>query len=177
MALTHVIALKGAVCRDGLGADYWDEQLAQARELQAYGEVTILLDTDSTGGDLHEGLLVHDRILDARAAGFRVVGRITGRAHSVATTLLCACDVVEALPSAEIMIHGCSGGDDADLRAGLDDLTAGVLAQKSARVWGENLATPKGRFLALLASGRDHYLDAEQAHSLGLVDSVIGVPG
>lgn len=72
---------------------------------QLAGAGDIEIQVHSPGGFLHDGIAIHNLLLDHRRAGHRVTARITSLAASAASYVLLAAESISAAANATVMIH------------------------------------------------------------------------
>lgn len=134
-------------------------------------EPEILIRMDCLGGAVDPARAVR-RALEKSPS--RVIVRIEGVANSAAGWLLCAARQVQAVPEASLLIHAPlteQGGNARLLRAFADvlDGSARELAHLMARKSGRSV----DEFLPWVLDGQDHFLSADEARELGLVDVIL----
>lgn len=82
----------------------WDVTPTEVRaQLQGAGDVEVQV--HSPGGFLHDGIAIHNALLDHRRAGHRVTARVVGLAASAASYIVLAAEQITAARNAVVMIH------------------------------------------------------------------------
>ncbi|HDS8431922.1 TPA: Clp protease ClpP [Proteus mirabilis] len=92
---------------DVVGEDYWGEGVTAKRisaALRAIGEQDIVVNLNSPGGDMFEGLAIYNLL---RAHSGKVTVNILGIAASAASIIAMAGDEIKMGRSAFLMIHNC----------------------------------------------------------------------
>jgi ATP-dependent protease ClpP protease subunit len=145
------------------------EELAEfERELE--GVQAIELFVDSIGGDAITGVKVHGIL-----AGRCEVATVTGRAYSSAIPIICAAKHVQCWPDTRLMVHApcrfayCTADQ---LRLEADDLQS--TEDSFVDIIAARIKSPVSTVRKWMTG--DHYFDAEQAHAIGLVDSIVERP-
>ncbi|AHF03434.1 peptidase [Marichromatium purpuratum 984] len=111
----------------------WDILADDVR--QALAEVAdVILRLHSPGGDVAEGVAIHNAIRDHRRAGHHVTVEVAGLAASMATYIACAADRIQVEDNATWMVHNpwtIAWGDHRELRktSGILESLAGVLGR------------------------------------------------
>lgn len=133
----------------------------------------IVIELNSPGGSINEGLAMFDEVLRVRAEGHHVTIRVRGEACSMAIILLQAADVRQMGPNSWLMFHESAGGaegkqseiaDAAELMSRYQDQLAGLLAARSNK--------PKSHFVKLYKARKDVWWNADESLALGLVDAI-----
>lgn len=163
---------EGIAILEPIGADPWAEEggvtarsVAAALRLHGGGPVTVTI--NSPGGDLFEGLAIHN-LLRAHSAAVEV--RIIGLAASAASIIAMAGDRIEMGSGAFLMIHNAWGivmGNRHDMR----DLaeTFEEFDQAMAAIYAARSGLASAEVAALM--DRDSWIGAERAVELGLADA------
>lgn len=128
---------------DVIGNDYWTGGGVTARRIAAalrgIGDKDVIVDINSPGGDMFEGIAIYNQL---RAHKGRVTVRVLGMAASAASIIAMAGDNIEIGAASFFMIHNCwvlAAGNRNDLAAvaehlkPFDDAMAGVYAAKSGQ--------------------------------------------
>ncbi|WP_311747579.1 head maturation protease, ClpP-related, partial [Proteus columbae] len=92
---------------DVVGEDYWGEGVTAKRisaALRAIGEQDIVVNLNSPGGDMFEGLAIYNLL---RAHSGKVTVNILGIAASAASIIAMAGDEIKMGRGAFLMIHNC----------------------------------------------------------------------
>lgn len=129
----------------------------------------ILLRINSPGGDVFDGIAIHN---DLQAHPSKVTVRVTGIAASAASLIAMAGDRIEIFGNAFVMIHNAWAlaiGDKADMRELADTLEQidGALASAYARQTGKT-AKEIGRMM-----DAETWLNGEAAVEQGFADAVV----
>lgn len=156
---------------DSIGADWFGEGVTAKqfiRDLGALDANMITVRINSAGGDVFEGLAIHNAIRRHKAA---VVVEIDALAASIASIIALAGDEVRMADNAFFMIHDPSGlewGTAEDMRAMADllDKVGGSLASVYAAKTGKSVEEMQALMHA------ETWFDAQEAKSIGLVDVV-----
>lgn len=180
LAESAELRLRGYVGEASSYTDYYGEEHDNGgmgtlkefeEELTALGAVPLItVYLTSQGGDFPTALAIHS-ILTRHAA--RIVCVIDGYAYSAAPIIAAAADEVRAARNALIMIHDteiwCAGSDVASLQESIKTLQAcndAMAASLVAKAGG----TPAEWMARMEATT---WLTGEQAHGLGLVDTLL----
>ena len=135
-------------------------------ELDKIKAPNILLRINSPGGDVFDGIAIHNDLLDHPA---KVTVRVQGIAASAASIVAMAGDTIEMEPSSFMMIHNAWSitiGDKAamgkmkEILAKIDETLAGVYAERSG-INRDDLAS---------MMDDETWMTAEQAVQLGFAD-------
>lgn len=143
-----------------------------ARELMAaeaaYKRIDVRI--NSNGGEVYTGIAIFNALRGSKA-DIRIY--IDGIAASMASVIALCGKPVEMSKYARLMLHSVSGGcygDKEDLKSvlaeieGLEDTLCQMLAEKM----GQDTAAIKSAYF----DGKDHWLTAEEALRLGLIDGI-----
>jgi ATP-dependent Clp protease protease subunit len=151
--------------------------IERLRELANDGGKPITLYLNSAGGNVTDGLAMHDAIRLLVASGIEVRVVVQGMAYSMGSIVLQAASPGQrlALPHSWIMIH------EPAKWAGWQSTTAAAqhldrLKQMQSQIY-QILATRSGKPLRQIirdTKRTDLYLDAWRAKEYGLVDAVLG---
>jgi len=180
LAESAELRLRGYVGEASSYTDYYGEEHDSGgmgtlkefeEELTALGAVPLItVYLTSQGGDFPTALAIHS-ILTRHAA--RIVCVIDGYAYSAAPIIAAAADEVRAARNALIMIHDteiwCAGSDVASLQESIKTLQAcnDAMAASLVAKAGGTAAEWMARMEATT------WLTGEQAHELGLVDTLL----
>lgn len=157
-----------------IGPSFWGEETVDAKsflaDLKALGEVTeIVLRVNSPGGDVFDGLAIHNQLAAHPA---RIVAQVDGLAASAASLVIMAADEIVAPENAFLLVHEPRGGafGTADvmiaLAADLERMTD-TFAATYAKRSGQEADAVK----ALMKE--DRLMDAAEAKALGYVDRIV----
>src|SRR4051812_45462804 len=152
--------------------------IERLRELASDNSKPINLYINSAGGNVTDGLAIHDAIQELVARGIQVSTIVQGMAYSMGSVVLQAASPGRRLtfPHSWIMIH------EPAKWAGWQSTTAAAqhldrLRQMQNQIY-QIMAARSGRPLKQIIRDTrrvDFYLDAWRAREYGLIDEVIGV--
>lgn len=137
-------------------------------ELKAVDAPEIHLNISSPGGDLFDGLAVHNALRSHRA---RVIVRVDSLAASIASVIAMAGDRVIMSPHSQMMIHNAAGvscGEASELREYADFLDR--QSENIAGVYAERAGGTVKHWLRLMAD--ETWFFADEAVAAGLADEV-----
>jgi ATP-dependent Clp protease, protease subunit len=166
---------KGAeiVIYDEIGKSFWNEEAVSAKSfldsLSGLGDVeTITLRINSPGGDIFDGVAIHNAIKNHKA---KVTAHVDGIAASAASYIAMAADKIVMPANAFMLIHGASGfvfGNADDMRA-----VAGDLDRVDKSITATYVSRSKSTTAKIKAIMKeDRLMDAAEAKELGLADEV-----
>ena len=151
--------------------------IERLRELANEGRGPINLYVNTAGGNVTDGLAIHDAILQLVADGIEVTVTVQGMAYSMGSVVLQAASPGRrfSFPHSWIMIH------EPAKWAGWQSTTAAAqhldrLKQMQSQIY-RILALRSGRPLRQIirdTKRTDFYLDAVRAKEYGLIDGVLG---
>lgn len=139
--------------------------------LDAASDKNITLFINTPGGSVEDGMAIYDCIRSCRS---HVTGIVLGRAHSMGSIILQACDWRVMGAHASLLIHRGSWYIENNVKEALAQIeydrrlferVDNLLLQ---RIRAKHPRFPKARFTQLLST--DTYLDSDQAIELGLAD-------
>ena len=152
--------------------------IERIRELASDGEGPITLYLNTAGGNVTDGLALHDAILQVVAEGREVAVVVQGMAYSMGSVVLQAASPGKRIcfPHSWIMIH------EPAKWAGWQSTTAAAqhlerLKQMQSQIY-RILSARSGKPLRQIirdTKRNDFYLDAPKALEYGLVDRILGV--
>ena len=152
--------------------------IERIRELSADGPAPITLYLNTAGGNVTDGLALHDAIAQVVAEGHEVAVVVQGMAYSMGSVVLQAASPGRRLcfPHSWIMIH------EPAKWAGWQSTTAAAqhlerLKQMQSQIY-RILAARSGRALRQIirdTKRTDLYLDASKALEYGLIDKILGI--
>jgi ATP-dependent Clp protease protease subunit len=152
--------------------------IERIRELSVDGPAPITLYLNTAGGNVTDGLALHDAIAQVVAEGHEVAVVVQGMAYSMGSVVLLAASPGRRLcfPHSWIMIH------EPAKWAGWQSTTAAAqhlerLKQMQSQIY-RILAARSGRPLRQIirdTKRTDLYLDASKALEYGLIDKILGV--
>jgi ATP-dependent Clp protease protease subunit len=152
--------------------------IERMRELANEGTRPITLYINTAGGNVTDGLAIHDAILDIVSRGIEVTVVVQGMAYSMGSVILQAASpgCRYSFPHSWIMIH------EPAKWAGWQSTTAAAqhldrLKQMQSQIY-RILSSRSGRPLRQIirdTKRTDFYLDATKALEYGLIDKVLGV--
>lgn len=143
-----------------------------ARELMeaeaAYEKIDVRI--NSIGGDVYTGIAIFNALRNS-SADIRIY--VDGVAASMASVIALCGKPVQMSRYARLMIHGISGGfygNKGDLQECLREIESleGTLCQMYAQKTGRTAEEIKAAYF----DGKEHWLRAEEALSLGFVDGI-----
>jgi ATP-dependent Clp protease protease subunit len=150
--------------------------IERLRELANENPKPITLYVNSAGGNVTDGLAIHDSVRQLVARGVEVTIVVQGMAYSMGSVVLQAASDGRrlALPHSWIMIH------EPAKWAGWQSTSAAAqhldrLKQMQAQIY-QILATRSGKPLSKIirdTKRTDFYLDAQKAIEYGLIDAVV----
>jgi ATP-dependent Clp protease protease subunit len=151
--------------------------IERLRELANDGDRPINLYINSAGGNVTDGLAIHDAVQELVADGIEIAIIVQGMAYSMGSVVLQAASAGRrlAFPHSWIMIH------EPAKWAGWQSTTAAAqhlerLRQMQNQIY-QIMAARSGRPLKQIIRDTrrvDFYLDAWKAREYGLIDAVIG---
>ena len=151
--------------------------IERIRELANDNSRPITLYINSAGGNVTDGLAIHDSIMQIVASGIEVGVVVQGMAYSMGSVVLQAASTGRrlSLPHSWIMIH------EPAKWAGWQSTTAAAqhldrLKQMQSQIY-RILAQRSGKPLRQIirdTKRTDFYLDAQKAKDYGLIDGVLG---
>lgn len=162
------------VIYDAIGKSFWGEDTVSAKSfldtLAALGDVTaITLRINSPGGDVFDGLAIHNAIKNHAA---KVTARIDGIAASVASYIAMAADTIIMPANSFMLVHQAAGfafGTADDMRALAEDL--GRIDASIAATYVARTGMTEAKVKALMKE--DRLMDAKEAKALGFTDEVV----
>jgi ATP-dependent Clp protease protease subunit len=150
--------------------------IERLRELANDNTRPMTLYINSAGGNVTDGLAIHDAICEIVGRGIEVSGVVQGMAYSMGSVVLQAASVGRRLsyPHSWIMIH------EPAKWAGWQSTSAAAqhldrLKQMQAQIY-QILATRSGKPLQKIirdTKRTDFYLDAKRAVEYGLIDGIV----
>lgn len=132
----------------------------------------IIVNINSYGGDVNDGISIHDMLAEHKA---KITTVIHGHTASAATIISQAGNTRKMSSNALFLIHPASTvamGNSADIQAALSDLAkvdetiAGIYAKRTGQSH-EEVAAIMNRF-----DGRGEWLTAQEAKDLGFIDEI-----
>jgi ATP-dependent protease ClpP protease subunit len=161
------------VIYDQIGKSWWGEETVSAKSfldnLSALGDVdAITLRVNSPGGDVFDGVAIHNALKNHKA---KVTAQIDGIAASAASFVVMAADRIVMPSNSFMLIHGASGfvwGKADDARALADDLDRIDKSLTATYVARAKSTTEKVKALMK----EDRLMDADEAKSWGFADEV-----
>jgi ATP-dependent protease ClpP protease subunit len=137
---------------------------AALRDLGSRGARAVVVDVDSTGGDVLQAFAAFEALRSFAADHGPVVVFIADRAASAASVIALAGDFIVMAPQAEVMFHRTSGDP-----AGCRRADARLLS-----IYDERTVSGSNALATWFDSG-DSRLDVTDALSLGWVDAAGGI--
>jgi len=161
------------VIYDEIGKSFWGEDTVSAKsfldDLTALGDVAnITLRINSPGGDVFDGVAIHNSIKNHKA---KVTAHVDGIAASAASFIAMAADKIVMPANAFLLIHGASGmswGNAEDMRAVADDLDR--IDKSLTATYVSRAKSTTAKVKALMRE--DRLMDAAEAKSWGFADEV-----
>lgn len=158
---------------DVIGASFWNEDAVSAKQfdkdLKALGEVDkIVLRINSPGGDVFDGIAIHNMLKNHKA---KVEGRVDGIAASAASLVLMAADEIVMPSNAFLLIHGASGmawGQASEMRKLADDLDR--INTSATAVYATRSGQKAQKITDIMTE--DRLMAADEAKELGLCDTL-----
>jgi ATP-dependent Clp protease, protease subunit len=158
---------------DEIGKSFWGEDTVSAKQflddLNALGDVdTITLRVNSPGGDVFDGVAIHNAIKNHKAT---VTAHVDGIAASAASFIVMAADKIVMPSNSFMLIHGASGlswGNADDMRATADDLDR--IDKSLTATYATRSKSTQTKVKALMKE--DRLMDATEAKSLGFADEI-----
>lgn len=160
---------------DQIGLDWMTGEGVTAKDFNAAiedaGSRDIVVRINSPGGDVWDGLAIHNML---RSAKGNVTTVVEGLAASAASIVAMAGDDVAIYPSAQLMIHSAwtiAMGNSSDFREVADvlDKIDGTLAE----IYSTKTGRPSEEFKQIMS--KDSYYTASESLELGLVNRVVDV--
>src|SRR5580765_2029028 len=161
------------VIYDEIGRSWWGEHTVSAKQfledLNGLGDVSnITLRVNSPGGDVFDGVAIHNALKNHKAT---VTAHVDGIAASAASFIAMAADKIIMPSNAFMLVHGASGfamGTADDIRALADDLDR--IDKSLTATYASRAKTTQAKVKALMKE--DRLMDADEAKSLGFADEV-----
>jgi ATP-dependent protease ClpP protease subunit len=158
---------------DEIGKSWWNEDAVGAKQflddLNALGDVdSITLRINSPGGDVFDGVAIHNSLKNHKAT---VTAQIDGIAASAASYIAMAADKIVMPSNTFLLIHGVSGfamGGADVMRAIADDLDLIETSLTATYVARSKSTTAKVKALMK----EDRLMDATEAKQWGFADEV-----
>jgi ATP-dependent protease ClpP protease subunit len=158
---------------DEIGASYWGDDTITAKQfiadLEALGDVdAITLRVNSPGGDVFDGVAIHNAVKNHKAT---VTAQVDGIAASAASFIVMAADKIIMPSNSFMLIHGASGfawGTADTVRSLADDLDR--IDKSLTATYAARSNSTVEQVQALMKE--DRLMDAEEAKSLGYADEL-----
>lgn len=160
---------------DEIGQSWWGEDTVTAKQfvddLKALGDgvTEITLRVNSPGGDVFDGIAIHNAVKNHKAT---VTAHVDGIAASAASYIVMAADKIVMPANSFMLVHGASGfamGDSKTVRALADDLDRINTSMTATYVARSGKTTKQIEALML----EDRLMSASEAEDLGLCDEVV----
>ena len=161
---------------DQIGEDWFGgsglSAKAFSQTLQDVGQGPLVVEINSPGGNVWDGLSIYNMLRGRQAP---VTTRVVGIAASIASIIALAGDTVEMADASLLMIHDPSGmvaGTSEDMRKMADalDQHAEVLASIYAKCTGKPMAQIRAAMTA------ETWFTAQEAMQFGLIDKCTELP-
>ena len=132
-----VIGMYGQIGEDFWSGDGWTAKRVSGL-LRSYGSRDVIVNINSPGGDVFEGLAIYNLLRDHPG---KVTARVIGIAASAASFIAMAADSVEIAKASSMMIHNTQSivagdrqalRDAADWMEQFDNLLADIYAERTA---------------------------------------------
>jgi ATP-dependent Clp protease, protease subunit len=161
------------VIYDEIGKSWWNEDAVGAKQflddLNALGDVdNITLRINSPGGDVFDGVAIHNSLKNHKAT---VTAQIDGIAASAASYIAMAADKIVMPANSFLLIHGASGfamGGADVMRAIADDLA--LIDNSLTATYVARAKSTTAKVKALMKE--DRLMDATEAKKWGFADEV-----
>ena len=159
---------------DEIGKSWWGEDTVSAKafndELNALGDgiENITLRINSPGGDVFDGIAIHNAVKNHKAT---VTAHVDGIAASAASFIAMAADKIVMPSNSFMLVHGASGfswGQADDLRATADDLDR--IDKSLTATYAARSGKTNAKVKALMKE--DRLMDAAETKEFGLCDEV-----
>jgi ATP-dependent Clp protease protease subunit len=154
---------------DGITAKGVLEALA---DLKAGGAKALDVHVHSPGGDVFEGVAIHQVIRAWDGGGDRTV-HVDGLCASIASVIAMAGDTIKMAPHAMIMIHepkGVAMGSAEDLRKHANQLEA--MSATMAGVYAKRTGLDEAECMRMIDA--ETWMSASEAKKLGFADEIVG---
>ena len=162
------------VIYDEIGRSWWGEDTVSAKQflddLNALGDdvTKITLRVNSPGGDVFDGVAIHNAVKNHKAT---VTAHVDGIAASAASFIVMAADKIVMPSNSFMLIHGASGiswGNADDMRATADDLDR--IDKSLTATYVARAGSTTAKVKALMKE--DRLMDAGEAKDWGFTDEV-----
>lgn len=161
------------VIYDEIGKSLWGEDTVSAKQfladLNGLGDVdTIALRINSPGGDVFDGVAIHNALKNNKAT---VIAHIDGIAASAASFIAMAADKIVMPSNSFMLIHGAAGfamGGADEMRALADDLDR--IDKSLTATYAARAKITPAKVQALMKE--DRLMDADEAHKFGFADEI-----
>ena len=162
------------VIYDEIGKSWWGEDTVSAKsfldDLNALADdvTNITLRVNSPGGDVFDGVAIHNAIKNHKA---KVTAHVDGIAASAASFIVMAADNIVMPSNSFMLIHGASGiswGNADDMRATADDLDR--IDKSLTATYVARAGSTTAKVKALMKE--DRLMDATEALDWGFADEV-----
>jgi ATP-dependent Clp endopeptidase proteolytic subunit ClpP len=158
---------------DVIGEDWWSGggfTLQKASDaLRAVGQQDVVVNINSPGGDMFEGIAIYNLLAQHKA---KVTVNVMGIAASAASIIAMAGDVITMGTGSQIMIHNAWGvvvGNSNDMRLAAD--TFDGFNASLAEIYNARTGMKVAEIAALMDA--ETYLGTDQAIQLGFADSLL----
>lgn len=141
--------------------------------LSGHEERDLIVRFHCDGGDVDEGLMIHNLFKDHKG---HVTGVVDGSCYSIAVPILCACDTVYVRETSTLMIHQAWGyfeGNKADAKQWIE------MTEKADGIIAQTIADKSGKSLEDVQKDMetDFYLTGQEAIEYGLADGFYSESG
>lgn len=152
---------------------FWGTNAADfARDLKAVTENEIVVEINSPGGSVFDGIAIYNMLRAAAASGKKITSKVMGVAASIASVILLAGDKIVMPANSMVMVHSPSGGvfgtaeEMRDMADVLDKVKKSLVATYVKRT-----GLSEDEVVAMLA--KDTWLTADEAKEKGFADEVV----
>jgi len=158
-----------------IGKDYWgdDDTIVSAQKVRdklSEESGDIVVEINSAGGSVMEGITIHNLLRDYDKGSVEVV--IVGMCASIATHIALAGDTVKAHDNSVFMIHNVSswvGGDHNDMRKMAN--TVEGLSKLLAKTYVKRTGIAEKEMLKMM--NEETWLYGEEIKAKGFIDAII----
>nr|WP_320037179.1 head maturation protease, ClpP-related [uncultured Bacteroides sp.] len=161
-----------------IGDSGWEGQQSSAdivRELMELESEYKNIDfrINSEGGEVYSGIAIINAIRNSNA---NITMYIDGIAASIASVIALCGKPLKMSKYAQLMIHSVQGGaygTASDLSEVINNIKS--LEDTLAQMIADKCGKPKEDIISMYFDGKDHWLTAQQAYDMGLVDEIYDV--
>ncbi|MGJ7097346.1 Clp protease ClpP [Vibrio hannami] len=141
--------------------------------LIGHEERDLIVRFHTDGGDVDEGLMIHNLLKDHKG---HVTGIVDGSCYSIAVPILCACDTVYVRETSTLMIHQAWGYFEGNVQAAEQWIER---TQKADLILAQTIASKCGKPVEDVQSDMltDFFLTGQEAIEYGLADGFYSESG